>query len=197
VSQRDERVSNRVLTVPNALSFLRLVGVPVFLYLLVQKSDGWALVVLALSAITDYLDGKIARAFGLVSRLGQLLDPVADRLYIVSTLGGLAWRDIIPWWLVVVILGRDVLLSAVMLTLRRAGQTGLPVHVVGKAATLNLLYAFPLLLLSSFEGPVGTVAKVAGWGFAWWGVYLYWVAGALYVVQASRVLTALRAKARP
>lgn len=197
MSHHDEPVSNRVLTVPNALSFLRLLGVPVFLYLLVQKADGWALFVLAASAVTDYLDGKIARTFGLVSRLGQLLDPIADRLYIVSTLGGLAWRDIIPWWLVIVILGRDVLLSGVMLILKRAGQTGLPVHVVGKAATLNLLYAFPLLLLSSFEGPMGTVGKVVGWGFAWWGVYLYWLAAALYAVQARRILVALRARAGP
>ena len=72
-------MSDRILTVPNLLSFARLLGVPLFLWLLLRRLDGWALIVLVLSAITDYLDGKIARAFGLESRLGQLLDPVADR----------------------------------------------------------------------------------------------------------------------
>jgi cardiolipin synthase len=189
------QVSSRVLTVPNALSMLRLLGVPVFLHLLVTGSDGWALIVLVLSAVTDYLDGKIARTFNLVSRLGQILDPVADRLYILSTLLGLLWRGIIPWWLVALVVGRDVLLAVIMALLKRVGQTGLPVHVVGKAATLNLLYAFPLLLLGTFPGALGTVARVVGWAFSWWGVYLYWVAAGMYAVQAARVLRSRRASA--
>ncbi len=147
---------------------------------------------LTAEAITDYLDGKIARAFGLESRLGQLLDPVADRLYIAATLVGLAVREVIPWWFVWLLVAREVLLAVVMLVLKRAGQTGLPVNVVGKAATLNLLYAFPLLLLGTFDGWVGTAASIVGWAMVWWGVYLYWVAAGLYVVQASRVLGQLR-----
>lgn len=189
------QVSSRVWTVPNMLSMLRLVGVPIFLYLLATGADGWALIVLVLSAITDYLDGKIARAFNLVSRLGQILDPVADRLYILSTLVGLLWRGIIPWWLVALVVGRDVVLAVIMAVLKRAGQTGLPVHVVGKAATLNLLYAFPLLLLGTFSGALGTTARVVGWAFSWWGVYLYWVAAGMYAVQAARVLRSRRASA--
>lgn len=181
-------MSDRILTVPNLLSFARLLGVPLFLWLLLRRLDGWALIVLVLSAITDYLDGKIARAFGLESRLGQLLDPVADRLYIAATLVGLAARAVIPWWFVWLLVAREVLLAVVMLVLKRAGQTGLPVNVVGKAATLNLLYAFPLLLLGTFDGWVGTFASIVGWAMVWWGVYLYWVAAGLYVVQASRVL---------
>ena len=105
-----------------------------------------------LSGLSDYLDGKIARRFGLESRVGQLLDPLADRLYIATTLVGLAWRDIIPWWLVAVLVGREVLLAGVLAWIRRYGQTGLPVHFVGKAATFNLLYAFPLLLLGQGDG---------------------------------------------
>lgn len=188
------QVSSRILTVPNALSMLRLVGVPVFLYLLVTGSDGWAMIVLVLSAITDYLDGKIARAFQLVSRLGQILDPVADRLYILSTLLGLLWRGIIPWWLVALVVGRDAVLAVIMALLKRAGQTGLPVHVVGKAATLNLLYAFPLLLLGTFPGALGTMARIVGWAFSWWGVYLYWVGAGMYAVQAADVLRLRRAR---
>jgi CDP-diacylglycerol--glycerol-3-phosphate 3-phosphatidyltransferase len=101
-------VSDRVLTLPNVLSALRLVGVPVFLWLLFTHQDSWAFVVLALSGLTDYLDGKIARRFNLVSRVGQLLDPLADRLYVLTTLVALAIRDIIPLWLLIVLVGRGL-----------------------------------------------------------------------------------------
>jgi cardiolipin synthase len=176
--------TDRVLTVPNVLSALRLVGVPVFLWLILTERDGWALGVLMLSGVTDYLDGKIARRFGLVSKVGALLDPIADRLYILTTLLGLAWRDIIPWWLVGVLVGREVFGGLVLLWLRRYGYAALPVHFVGKAATFNLLYAFPLLLLADGDSTLAHVARPIGWGFAWWGTVLYWVAGVLYAVQA-------------
>jgi len=181
-------VSDRVLTLPNALSFLRLLGVPVFLWALLDERDVLALVLLMASGVTDYLDGKIARQFGLVSRVGQLLDPIADRLYIVSTLLGLAWRDVIPWWLVALILGREVFMGLVLLVGRTRGIGTLPVHFVGKAATFNLLYAFPLLLLGVGDSTLATIARPIGWGFAWWGTGLYWVAGILYTVQMTRLL---------
>lgn len=192
-----EVVSDRVLTLPNVLSALRLVGVPVFLWLLFTHQDVWAFVVLVLSGITDYLDGKIARRFHLVSRVGQLLDPLADRLYVLSTLVALAIRDIIPLWLLVVLVARDAFMGVVILLLKRVGQTGLPVHFVGKAATFNLLYAFPILLLSTVDGIVGQVALAVGWAFAWWGVALYLLAAVLYTVQASAVIRARSAAARP
>lgn len=180
--------SNEVLTIPNALSALRLVGVPVFLWAILAHHDALALVILAASGITDYLDGKIARHYGLVSRLGQLLDPVADRLYIASTLLGLAVRSVIPWWLVFVLLGREVFMGIVILIGRRGGVGVLPVHFVGKAATFNLLYAFPLLLLGDGDSTAAAVARPIGWAFAWWGTTLYWVAGILYAVQLARLL---------
>lgn len=180
--------TDRVLTVPNVLSALRLLGVPLFLWLILRGDDGWALVVLALSGVSDYLDGKIARRFHLVSRVGQLLDPVADRLYIVATLLGMAWRDIIPWWIVAALLLREVFMAGLLLALQRVGQIGLPVHFVGKAATLNLLYAFPIILLGQTPGLVGAWALPIGWAFAWWGIVLYWVAAALYAVQAAPLL---------
>ena len=193
--QENEVTTDRVLTVPNALSFLRLLGVPLFLWLILgPHADGWALVVLVLAGITDWLDGKVARATGQVSRVGQLLDPLADRLYIAATLLGLAIRGIIPWWLVVLLLARDVLMAIVLARLKRVGVTGLPVHLIGKAATFNLLYAFPLLLLG--DGATGTsftfadVARVVGWAFAIWGTGLYWWAAILYIEQARRVLRA-------
>ncbi len=181
---------DRILTIPNVLSALRLVLVPVFLWTILTEHDGWAVVLLTFSGVTDYLDGKIARHFNLVSRVGELLDPVADRLYILATLLGLAWRDIIPWWLVAVLLAREVFVGVgLAYTRQRFGITGLPVHFVGKAATFNLLYAFPLLLLGEGSSTFAQVALPVGWGFAWWGTVLYWVAGLMYVSQIRDLQT--------
>ena len=141
------KVSGRLLTLPNALSVLRLLGLPVFVWAIVAERDVLALVILLLSGLTDYLDGKIARRFNMESRLGQFLDPIADRLYIVTTLVGLAWREIVPVWLVVVLLLREVVMAVMLLYLRHRGQVGMPVHFVGKAATFNLLYAFQARLV--------------------------------------------------
>ena len=186
------QVSSRVLTLPNVLSALRLVGVPVFLWAILTERDALAIVLLVASGLSDYLDGKIARKYGLVSRVGQLLDPVADRLYIVSTLLGLAWRDIIPWWLVAVLFAREVFMAVVVLVARRHGWVGLPVHFAGKAATFNLLYAFPLLLLAEGDGVWARIAEPVGWGFVIWGTALYWVAGVLYAMQLRQLVAGRR-----
>ena len=180
---------DRVVTVPNALSVLRLLGVPVFLWLvLVRHADGLALAVLAVAGITDYLDGRLARALGQISRLGQLLDPAVDRLYILATVVALAVRDVIPLWLAVALPARDLLLAPTLPLLARRGYRPLPVHFLGKAATFNLLYAFPLLLLGAGSGAVAGVARPIGWAFTIWGAALYWWAGVLYAVQVGRVL---------
>jgi len=187
-SPAGREVSGRLLTLPNALSVLRLLGLPLFVWALITERDVLALVILLLSGLTDYLDGKIARRYNMESRLGQFLDPIADRLYIVTTLLGLAWRGIIPVWLVAVLLLREVVMAVMLLYLRYRGQVGMPVHFVGKAATFNLLYAFPLLLLADRDDWIGRLAEPIGWGFAWWGVGLYWFAVVLYAVQARLVL---------
>ncbi len=184
------QVSSRVLTLPNVLSALRLLGVPVFVWAILTERDGLAIGLLVASGLTDYLDGKIARTYGLVSRVGQLLDPIADRLYIVTTLLGLAWRDIIPWWLVALLFAREVFMAVVVLVAKRHGWVGLPVHFAGKAATFNLLYAFPLILLGEGSGTIATIAQPVGWAFAWWGTGLYWVAGILYAVQLRHLIAA-------
>ena len=189
------RSPDRFVTVPNALSALRLVGVPVFVWLLLAHHDGWAVALLAASGVTDYLDGKIARSFGLESRIGALLDPLADRLYILTTLLGLAWRSVIPWWLVIVLLGRELFLAALLPLLRSRGYGPLPVHFVGKAATAALLYAFPLLLLGDGDGVVAAIARPVGWGFVGWGTALYWVAGVMYAIQTLRLVRATPAPA--
>jgi cardiolipin synthase len=182
-------VGDRVLTIPNALSALRVLGAPLFLWLILgPERDGWALIVLMLSGITDYADGWLARRLNQTSRLGQLLDPAADRLYILATLVGLTGRGIVPLWLTLALVARDVMLTACVPRLRKLGYgPALPVHYLGKAATFNLLYAFPFLLLSDGSGPgmtnTQTLASVFGWAFAIWGSALYWWAGVLYVIQ--------------
>lgn len=179
-----------MLTVPNVLSLLRLAGVPLFLWLVLgPEADGWALAVLAVSGITDFLDGWLARKLDQQSAVGQLLDPVADRLYILAVVVGLALRDIIPWWLALSLPLRDLLLWGLVPLLRTRGYSALPVHFLGKAATFNLLYAFPLLLLGDGEGALPQLAQVFGWAFALWGIGLYWWAGVLYVWQVRKLLT--------
>jgi cardiolipin synthase (CMP-forming) len=152
------------------------------------EADGWALVVLMVSGVTDYLDGKLARRLNQTSKIGQVLDPVADRLYILAVVVGLALRDIIPVWLAVLLPMRDVFLWCLVPFLRTRGYSALPVHFLGKAATANLLYAFPLLLLGDGQGVVPTLADVFGWAFAIWGTALYWWAGFLYAWQVYRLL---------
>jgi len=185
--------TDRVLTVPNALSLLRLLGVPVFLWLILgPQADGLAVLLLMVSGLTDYLDGMIARRWHQVSRVGQLLDPLADRLYIFATLLGLGLRGIVPWWLVGLLVGRDVVLAATLPILRRIGRGPLDVHYLGKAATFCLLYAFPLLLLGDSAGTFAQVAKVVGWAFAIWGTGLYLWAGAVYLAQVRDLVAAAR-----
>jgi len=182
----------RVLTIPNAISVARLAGVPVFVWLVLgvrtQAGDWWAVGLLIASGASDWLDGKIARALNQQSRLGQVLDPAADRAYIVATVIALAIRAIIPWWLVILLAVRELMLGVVLLVLRRHGYGPLQVSFAGKAATLALLYAFPLLFLGAHAASYSEVARIAGWAFAIWGSALYWCAAVLYVEQARRIL---------
>jgi cardiolipin synthase (CMP-forming) len=186
----------RILTVPNAISVARLAGVPVFLWLVLgPEADGWAVGLLIAAGLSDWLDGVIARAWDQQSRLGQVLDPAADRLYIAATLIGLAIRAIIPWWLVALLAARELLLAVALLVLRRYGYGPPQVSLVGKAATLCLLYAFPLLFLGAHAGTPALVARVIGWAFAIWGTALYWWAATLYLVQMRRLISAARGHA--
>jgi cardiolipin synthase len=188
--QDDEvAVSHRVLTIPNVISIIRLAGVPLFLWLiLVPEADGLALAVLAISGASDYADGYLARKLNQTSKVGAILDPVADRLYILSTVIGLGIRDIIPWWVAIILPARDAFLWCLVPFLRTRGYSSLPVHFLGKAATANLLYAFPLLLLGDGTGVLAMLAKVFGWAFAIWGTGLYWWAGLLYAWQVRKLM---------
>ena len=176
--------ADRLWTIPNALSILRLFGVPLFLYLVLgPHENAWAVVVLAVSGFTDWLDGVLARALNQMSALGALLDPLADRLYILASLLGLVLRHIIPLWLAIVIVGRDVLVGLALPVLRRAGYGPPAVHYLGKAATFCLLYAFPLLLLGNYHGRLADLARPIAWGFTIWGAALYLWSGVVYLRQ--------------
>ncbi|MDQ6934459.1 MAG: CDP-alcohol phosphatidyltransferase family protein [Actinomycetota bacterium] len=187
-TQGETRTVN-VWTLPNMISMLRLLGVPLFLWLVLgPKADVWALVVLLLSGFTDWLDGYLARRLNQQSKLGEILDPVADRLYILAVIVGLGFRHIVPWWVVVVIPARDAFLWLLVPFLRTRGYSALPVHFLGKAATANLLYAFPLLFVGEGSSTPATLAKIFGWAFAIWGMGLYWWAGLLYAWQVRKLL---------
>lgn len=185
-------------TVPNMISMARLAGVPLFLWLVLgPHADFWALLVLVLAGISDWLDGKIARAFNQFSRYGKILDPAADRLYILVTLVALIIRDVIPIWLAALLVAREAFALVVQMIVRRHGYDWLPVSFLGKTATLCLMYAFPFLLLGDRPGVLAIVAASIGWAFAIWGTGLYWWAGVTYAVQARRLVVADRAAAAP
>jgi len=186
-------ISTKVITVPNLLSMLRLALVPVFLVVLVRGEDAWALLVLMIASLTDFLDGYLARRFGQITRLGQLLDPAADRLYIFAALLGLAWRDLVPWWIVLVIVGRDVFLLGLGVILANYGFGPLPVHQLGKVATFCLFYALPMIMLGEAFPAVSWWSLPVGWAFGLWGAFLYWWAGIIYAVEATRVIRISRA----
>jgi cardiolipin synthase len=185
-------VGDRIVTLPNALSAARLAGVPVFLWLVIvprtATTDLIAAGVLGLAGITDWLDGKLARMLNQQSRLGQLLDPAADRLYIAATIIALAVRGIIPWWLFGAIAARELCVGVSLLVLKqRTPYSALQVSFVGKAATMCLMYAFPLLFLGAHGGTAAEVVRVIGWAFAIWGTALYWWAAMLYVTQVREL----------
>jgi cardiolipin synthase (CMP-forming) len=184
----DRSVGDRIVTWPNALSAARLAGVPVFLWLVLgprsATGDIIAAALLGLAGISDWLDGKLARMLNQTSRLGQLLDPAADRLYIGATIIALAVRGIIPWWLFVAIVAREACMILALVVLRRRTDYGaLQVSFVGKAATLCLMYGFPLLFLGAHGGITSEVIRTIAWAFTAWGVALYWWAALLYLSE--------------
>ncbi|MBB5874046.1 cardiolipin synthase [Allocatelliglobosispora scoriae] len=185
---------DRIVTIPNAISFLRLLGVPLFLYLfLVSDELGWAVVVLAVGGTTDWVDGFLARRLGQVSRLGELMDPLADRLYTLATLLAFTIGGVVPWIFTAALLARDVVMIGCVAVVKRKGFGTLPVHYLGKAATAQLLLAFPVLLLSAAaEGSVAAWAHAIGWGLAWWGLVFYWISAIFYLAQAAGLIRASR-----
>ena len=175
-----------LLNIPNALTALRALGVPVFLYLfLIAEQPIASFVVIALGGITDYLDGKVARALNQTSDFGAKFDPTVDRLYIAAVIIALAIKDYLPWSLVIAIIARDLILFLVIIYQKSRGIPYFEVSFLGKAATFNLLYAFPFLLLEEVA-VIGPWCFAAGWSFAIWGISLYFYTGIQYLVKGLR-----------
>jgi cardiolipin synthase (CMP-forming) len=188
--------ADRLLTIPNLLSVLRLAGVPLFLYLLLgPRADGWALLVLVFAGLSDWLDGKLARWLNQMSKLGALLDPAADRLYVFCTLVAFVVRDIVPLWIALVLVGRELVVGICLLILRGRGWGPFEVTYLGKAATFNLLYAFPLLLLAQGDSGWAEAARPFAYAFTVWGGALYLWSALLYVYQFFLALRVTPGKA--
>ncbi|MPZ84911.1 MAG: CDP-alcohol phosphatidyltransferase family protein [Actinophytocola sp.] len=190
-----DELPDRLWTIPNLLSVIRLALVPVFLWLLLgPEADGWALAILVYAGVSDWADGKIARLFNQTSRFGAMLDPAADRLYTLATVVAFVARDIVPWWIAALLVGRDVVVGICIWVLGRNGFAPPEVTYIGKAATFNLLYAMPLLLLAQGSSDFATVVRPVAYAFAVWGGALFLWSGVLYLVQTR---AALRSSARP
>jgi len=175
-----------MFNIPNTLTLLRALGVPLFLYLfLVAQLPVASFLVITMGAITDYLDGKIARALNQTSEFGAKFDPTVDRLYIAAVIIAFAIKDYLPWWLVISIIARDLVLAIVIICQRIRGIAFLPVTFLGKAATFNLLYAFPFLLLADLN-LIGIWCYRAGWAFAIWGISLYFYTGMQYFIKGVK-----------
>ena len=184
---------DRVLTIPNLLSVVRLALIPVFIYLLLVAGEtGWAVAILMFSGFSDWADGKIARLVdNQSSRIGELLDPAVDRIYMVVIPITLAAAGVVPWWFVVMLLGRDALLASTLPLLRGRGLTALPVTYLGKGATFALMSGLPLVLLGQFDALWSRVILACGWAFLIWGAALYLWSAVLYLAQVALVLRRL------
>jgi cardiolipin synthase (CMP-forming) len=182
--------SSQIYTIPNAISVLRGLGIPIFLWSYLHAHNvALSFAILVIGGLTDYLDGKIARALKQESALGELLDPSIDRAYIAAVLIAMSISGALPIWIPIVLIGRDIWLSFMLLLMRITGGGVFKVSFLGKSATFTLLYAFPLILISSEEG-FGRVLLIVGWSFAIWGIALYLLTGFRYTVIALvRVFT--------
>jgi cardiolipin synthase len=175
------RVSSAIRSVPNAVTLIRLLLMPMCAYLLATGRYEWGLVLTAVVGSTDWVDGWLARRTGQVSRVGQLLDPLADRLLIASVAVALVVRGVLPWPAAVLLLVRDLFLLAGWPLLKRRGIEPPEVVFLGKAATLVLLFALPVLTLGATGLAVAGVAHLLGLALLWAGVAMYYLAGAVYV----------------
>ena len=173
-----------ILTIPNGITGIRALAIPFFLWAYISLDNVLlALVILTVGAISDYVDGKVARALNQESALGAMLDPAIDRAYIAATVIALVIKDVVPLWMLLLLIGRDLWLALILAIKRRRGTGVFEVSFLGKTATFNLLYAFPFLLVAGDSG-LGQIFFISGWGFAIWGLGLYLVTALQYTYVA-------------
>lgn len=180
---------NRVLTVPNVISFLRICSIPYLAVLIAQHKMWPALIVLAIAALSDCIDGYIARTFNQVSKLGQILDPIADRLLIVCSTLALAFAKIIPWWALALVVLRDAIMAILIVILAQFDYGPLPVNFMGKTGTALLMVTIVLfMIVFAIATEPMLILYAAAIACAIWGITLYWFAGILYCIQAYKLL---------
>jgi cardiolipin synthase len=185
----DRRDLDRVATIPNLLSFIRIASIPLFFFLLQRReTEVVGLGILVVVASTDWVDGLIARRMGQVSNLGKLLDPVADRLALAAALVALVVRGAFPLWAAAVVLGRDALLVVAGGLLLLRSKVRIDVRWSGKLATFALMAGIPLVAWGNFDRPLGDAAGLVGWTLFGLGLSGYAVATAEYVLDARRAL---------
>jgi cardiolipin synthase (CMP-forming) len=182
----------RLLTVPNVLSLLRLATVPVFVFLFVTDRTEAAVILYGAGAWTDFFDGYIARRTGSVTELGKMLDPLADRIFIVALAVALVAAEALPLWITIVVVGRDILILSLFPLLERRGIERIQVNFTGKTATACLLFGLTVLAWSETTFPLNGIARPTGMIFTVLGAVLYWVAAGLYAREASVKLRALK-----
>jgi len=188
----DNDVSSKIFTLANLVSVIRLMAIPVFLYLVIEDRLLAAFILLVAAVLTDFVDGIIARRMNQITRLGQFLDPFADRLFIAATVVALAIQGVVPWWFVVAVMLRDALLGVGGIVMSRYGHATLPVKWWGKVATFGLLFVLPLFLLSVMvteyaSASLGQTLMAIAWPIAVAAVGLYWVVGFSYLFDAIRL----------
>jgi cardiolipin synthase (CMP-forming) len=184
----DEQVaSSRIFTVANAVSVVRLMAIPVFLWLVIEDRLLIAFVLLVVAVLSDFVDGMIARRMNEITKLGQFLDPFADRLFIAATVIALAIQDVVPWWFVIAVMLRDALLGIGGVVMARYGAATLPVKWWGKVATFAMLVVLPLFLLGAVVPEVGEITNPIAWVLALATVALYWVVGFSYLFDAISI----------
>lgn len=185
---------DRILTIPNLITLVRLSCLPVFLWLLFDRDDpgAAALLLLALGG-TDWVDGYIARHFHQVSTLGKVLDPVADRLLFFVGAGGILIYGAVPAWFAWMVLVREITVAAVTIGLAALGAKRIDVTWYGKAGTFCLMIAFPLFLGSAADTSIQGVLRFCAWGWGIPGLVFSYVSWAMYVPIARRALAEGRA----
>jgi cardiolipin synthase (CMP-forming) len=175
----------RLATIPNLLSALRLASVPVFIGLFVSGHEEAAFILYAVGAWTDFFDGYIARRTGQVTEIGKLLDPLADRLFIVALAVALVATEALPLWLALVIVIRDVVVLTAFPLLERRGMERIQVNFTGKSATAGLLFGLTLLAYGETSWPGGAIVHDIGIAITAVSAILYWAAAALYGREIS------------
>ncbi len=180
--------SNRVLTVPNVISFFRIAMIPIFWALIVDHdTTQWGILLFGAVVATDWVDGTIARRTGQVTELGKILDPVADRAAIAAGLIAVVVRGVFPWWAAALILARDVFIVVAGALLLRRGVR-IDVRMIGKVATFALMIAIPAISWGSLGLWPRAAAFAIGWVAYIGGIVQYYIAAGAYVQDARRAL---------